>query len=241
MAITLDVANVGTGESDGSATVALTTGATVAVGARIFVGVGADVSGADLTVTSISGGGLTWVIEGTLSDTTIGYGAGVALAYADAPAGLASGTTITATWSVAPFNSVIAASSYLGISGTRDVERTDTLAATAAWVTGSLTTSEAGEMVITALCSRLVGTAITSAPSSGVEDQDFDGATQGELILLQRRIEATAGAYTLAGTISATPESTVAVTAAYKAAPELYANPGYSDFPKYLLAGGTTV
>lgn len=49
----------------------------------------------NVTLTSVSGGGLTWTIEGQSAGSTYH----VAIATADAPAGLASGTTITFTLS----------------------------------------------------------------------------------------------------------------------------------------------
>jgi len=226
MAITLDVANVGQGEASGGAvtSVALTTSAAVAVGGRIFVGVGMDTSGADMTVSVVSGGSLTWIVEGTLTDQTFGFGAGVGLAYADAPAGLASSTVITATLVGGPaFDAVIAASSYLGISGVRDVERTDVLAGGTAWATGSLTTSEGGEIVITAACGRFGVSNTPTAP--GIEDQDYDGTSRNSIIILQRRIEASAGSYALAGTFSTAQDSFAAVTAAYKAAAVIEESP----------------
>jgi hypothetical protein len=98
MAIAFDASLGGTAFTTGTSTTAAhTTTAAAAAGSRIIVCVG-DFS-PTVTVSSVSGGGLTWVKDAQDSTTTSGHSARGAVFSADAPSGLASGTTITATYS----------------------------------------------------------------------------------------------------------------------------------------------
>jgi hypothetical protein len=84
------------GDNTASTTLAFTTSGTVPAGGWILVGVGSDAA----LATSISCGGLTWVIASTASDAPNLIFSSIAYAYA--PAGLASGTAGTITYAASP-------------------------------------------------------------------------------------------------------------------------------------------
>jgi hypothetical protein len=94
LAITLDQTNVGSAaNSASSTTLALVTSNIVAVGATIFISGIANAA----TVSSVSGGSISWVVD-TTSATTNAF---ASLIRGYASAGLASGSTITLTYNVA--------------------------------------------------------------------------------------------------------------------------------------------
>lgn len=76
-----------------SGTQAFNTTVTIPPGAKVWVVVGW--FDAVVTLSSVGGGGLTWTIDHQGKNGSVG----IAIVSADAPAGVASGTTITATYS----------------------------------------------------------------------------------------------------------------------------------------------
>lgn len=91
-------------------TIADTTTSSIAAGRKVFAAIGWF---GNVTVTGVSGGGLTWTVNASSP------GAGVihtAIASADAPAGLASSTVITATFSATCFARAIRISSCDGLA-----------------------------------------------------------------------------------------------------------------------------
>lgn len=115
MAITFD-ANLGSFQaSTTGTTVAMTTSAAAASATRIIATVTARTSASLPTVTGISGGSLTWVKD---FEHTGGNNVLQSIWSADAPAGLASSTTITATYSGTATAAGITAMSIAGIGGT---------------------------------------------------------------------------------------------------------------------------
>lgn len=221
MAIALDVANVGQnfGNNGGAANFSstVTTGSAVASGARVFAAfhhdTGGDTSGGQ---TGCTGGGLTWTLVG---DGHPSFGANYgALWYADAPAGLASSTVITMTTNLGTtWDWAVVVSSYKATSGFVLDVAADVVVnnGATAWASGTKVTS--APALVIALCASRDSN--TNAPTSpAVEDQDkISNACE---TIIERRIESSAGSYTVAGTVSTTPASNgiVVVTAAYREA-----------------------
>ena len=97
MAIVIDQLSIGeTAADSASSTVAFTTNQTVASNGFIVVTV-TWINPSGQTLLSVGGGGLTWNID--KQGQTGGTEAPTAIVSAQAPSGLASGTTITATFS----------------------------------------------------------------------------------------------------------------------------------------------
>jgi hypothetical protein len=101
----------GTGTSS-SSTVAVTTNGAAASG-NFIIGVATTRQTNNTTLTSVSGGGLTWTVDATLAGTSSN---GFGLFSAPAPAGLASSTTVTATFSAAATRQTIALFEFSGIA-----------------------------------------------------------------------------------------------------------------------------
>jgi hypothetical protein len=108
-----DKVNIGTVVNDGpnSTSIAFTTTQIVAAGGLIVAGFGFDVSSA--TITAVSGGGLTWTILN--KGSSLAAFDGCALAWALAPSGLVSGTTITGTISATCFGRTAGGLSFTGV------------------------------------------------------------------------------------------------------------------------------
>jgi hypothetical protein len=196
----------------GSATIAFTTTATVAAGSFIVVGLGWFTS---VTLSSVAGGGLTWTI-----DKQGGGGDAVdqnAIVSAQAPSGLASSTTITATLSAGSSPArVIGGASFTGVKTSLPVDVTagPTQVTATGWSTGSMTVA-AGSLI--------VGVNFNGATSSGntptspaAEMWDRTHADGFECVA-EYRIESSAGSYAVDGTYGAsTKHSNIGV--AYLAA-----------------------
>jgi hypothetical protein len=212
MAIGVDRLSIGFAGIDSAATtIPFTTTVTVAAGATIFLGV----SWGDQTVTlsSVSGGGLSWTID----KQSPGNGnCGCAVVSAYAAAGLASGTVITATYSAAVAGRGIGGLSLTGVVTSSPLDTTTGPSdfSTAAWTTS--TTIQAGSVIIAvAHGSQTNDSSTVTAPS--VEALDFNGGSGTFCQTVCYRIEAVGGAYTVAGTWTGTEVGT-AISAAYKAA-----------------------
>jgi hypothetical protein len=215
MPIAVDQVNVGEFALDSSAsTIAVTTSATVASGGFIvlyFTWVGPSV-----TLSSVSGGGLTWTIDKQGESTGLDPDCDGAIVSAPAPAGLASGTTITGTLSAATVGGCsVAATSFTGVltPGSVDTTAGPSDYTTTAW-TVSMTTSGSAVLVAGAMDFHTSDTSTITSPS--VEAHDF-GAAGGFEQTVGYRIEPAAGTYTVAGTWAASATGT-ALGVAYKAA-----------------------
>ena len=90
-----------------------TTSAAAVARSRVFVFV--TWNNATRTLTSLSGGGLTWTVDVQAKDSSNTHGA---IASASAPAGLVSGTALTATFSGSVGHGLMAAASFTGIAST---------------------------------------------------------------------------------------------------------------------------
>lgn len=199
-----------------SNTAALSTSNPVATGGRVFLC--AQWFDATATLSSVSGGSLTWVIDTQQHDTNSFVGQ--AIVTADAPAGLSASASITPTFSNSPSGYSLSAFSMTGVaggaSGYIDVVATARLQFTvSAWSSNNLVTTNANDVC--------VGIAIpnggnpTNTPSgSATEEFDFAGNAYQQVV--EWRIENTTGTKTIAGTWSTSTWDTYIVAAAYKAA-----------------------
>jgi hypothetical protein len=136
------------GGGSASTTLTVTTGATVPAGGRIFIVVGWYHATA---TAAASGGGLTWVSDGVrINTTTANYH--TAVLSADAPSGLASGTVLTVTFSVASDNLAISCFYATGVtsgaSGYLDGTAVGGNGTTTAHTTASLATSNADDILV---------------------------------------------------------------------------------------------
>lgn len=160
-----------------TATWALNTSVTVAAGSWIVIVCGMAASSAR-SLTSVSGGGLTWVVEVTTSNTRA-----VAIARAYAPAGLASGTALTMTWSGTTTNGKWAVGrevTGLGSGSTTDQTGTGSAGATTTPTVTTLAATESGAALISFAGFSQVATGATGTPSgSYVERGDVAFGTGG--------------------------------------------------------------
>jgi len=237
MAIALDVANVGRGNNGGGGitSCSLTTSSAVASGARIFLCLSWQLGGGTPVFSSMTAaGGLTWTLEAQIGDGALGDSSGAALIYADAPAGLASSTTLTASWTGTAFAAVLLGSSYTGITGTRTAEGTDRVGTTTTWTSPTIAVGAGG--IVIGICANDNSPQANTPTAPAVEDNDF--ANPSELIygVIERRIEASAGSYNVAGTLTTAPGvNNAIVVASYEATASV--TPGPGDNPPIGIAG----
>jgi hypothetical protein len=191
--IALD-ANLGTkNENVTSTTMTLTTNAAAAANTRIFLFVNWNHTSRALT--SVSGGSLTWTVDQQVKDGAKFHGA---IASASAPAGLAAGTVITATFSGSVVHGLIAAASFGGIATTNPVDRigSSIQRGVAAW-TDTITTTNANDLVLGWSGLDTVTTSTPGAPST--EIHDFSNSAFDQSATSVYRIETTLGVKTVAG------------------------------------------
>ena len=187
--------NLGTkNENVASATMTLTTTGAAAAQGRVFLFV--NWNHTSRTLTSVSGGGLTWTVDAQVKDSSKYHGA---IASASAPTGLASGTVITATFSGSVTHGLISAASFTGIASTNPVDRsgTSTQRGVAAWA-DSVTTTNANDLVLGWSGLDAITTSTPGAPN--IEIHDFSNTVFGEAATSVYRIESTVGAKTVNGT-----------------------------------------
>lgn len=226
MAIAVDQASLGTTATVASATtIVLTTTAAVAVGGFIVLFIGWENAG---TVTvSVAGGGLTWAVD--VQGKHDSQNPHSAIATAQAPAGLASSTAITATFSSTSTGRAIAGSSFTGIATASALD-----AATApvaggggtTWTTPNVTTTNADDLLVGMQhASNAAGpTSAIDSPATELHDfsSDFDLTTTGY------RIVTSTGTYAISGTWSASIFQDGGPIAAYKgAAPKSLLAPSF--------------
>lgn len=231
MAIAIDQANAGTAVNDATGTsLAVSTSQAVASSGFIVVSVG----WWDTTVTlsSVSGGGLTWAIAVQGKHPSQNWQQ--AIAYAQAPSGLASGTTITANFSATTPGRQIGVLSFTGVATSSPVDVTAAVNTTGAstWTTGNMTIL-AGSVIVATSHADGGGatTSTTTAPS--IEALDWsDGANTSQTTAY--RIEASAGTYAVAGTWTGTTANACVGAAFLEGAVQTAGVSGvdYSLFPK---------
>jgi hypothetical protein len=199
-------------ENASASTIKLTTSAAAASNTRVFVFV--DWYSGSGTLSSLSGGGLSWSVDVQAKD---GTGYHTAIASASAAAGLASSTVLTATFSGSVTPGLIAAASFTGIASTSplDVKATNLQGGVAAW-TGSVTTTNANDLVIG--WSGIDKLTTTTAASPNLKIFDFGNTYLGEAAAAEYQIDTTTGSKTVNGTWASASGATAnsTVLAAYK-------------------------
>jgi hypothetical protein len=214
MAVTLD-RSLGTSNASGAASVNLVTSGAAAAGTLIVLDVGAFVTGSP-TVTVTGTGGLTWATATSGSSGSLRK----YLFYAFAPAGLASGTTLTVSAGSGTHDWLIDGGSWLGvdISGTLAnalVAFNSVAASTAAWSTGTIAAG-AGNLLVAGVFEDGSGTATSTTTAPALELNDFNNATQTEAQTMGYKLSASASD-SIAGAWSSALGH-VCVGAAFKAA-----------------------
>lgn len=231
MAIALDQANIGTtGQDAGSGTtITVTTTAPVAANRFIVLEIGGFAP--SITVTTISdnsGSPLTWTVDqqGHVANPASAL---AAIASAQCPAGLASGTVITVTYSASSQARAVSVSTWSGVATTSPVDTTagpvGVSPAAAGYTTGNVAVLAGSVLISSTMQETGAFTSTPTAPS--IELRDWL-STSGSSQVANYRIEASAGTVAVAGTFSTAGQSnTVAV--AYKegiagATPLVFAN-----------------
>lgn len=212
MAVALDTL-LGIGNSSGSATTTITTGAAVAAGSMVIVRVARWAIDGTSTL-AFAGGSLTWAKDHEVTSGNVK----IAQFRAHAPSGLASSTVLTATHGnvSSGLDCLADAVAYSGIDTSGTVTAFNGAgAATSAWGSGSVT-GNVGDALIGG-CFRDGGSATSSAPGgSATERYDTNNAGQNETLVTQDLLSI-AGSTALTGTWSAAAGH-VAVAVSYKAA-----------------------
>ena len=182
--------------------VTLTTSATVPSGAlvNVFVGWGDSVA---RTLSSVSGGSLTWTIDKQVPFS----GAlewGFAVVSAQAPAGLASSTVLSTTFSGTVTGSLIAGCYTTGLATSSPVDVSDGAGGTSdPWDTTATTTTVADTLVIGG-CFRNGGN--TNTPSGGATElHDFQLAAEAWALCTEYKILSATASTSLTGTWTNNP------------------------------------
>lgn len=204
----------GTVSSAGS--VAFTSGAAIPSGALAIVLVGW--YGSTIT-TTLSGGGLVW---GTADKTQQGASDTnykCAIYSAQAPAGAASASAFTGTFSAAASNPMIAGFYCTGLASSSQVDATggqNTTGTSTAWSSGNITNVTADALIV-AGCT-VDGAQTSTAGGGSTELFDFANAGAGTRMTVVYRVVAAISTYALSGTLSANNSlERVAPVVAYKA------------------------
>lgn len=210
MAIAIDQANAGTA-ANGAAGTSLGVSTTATVAASGFIVASVMWWHATATLSSVSGGGLSWniAIQGKHSSQN----PAAAIAYAQAPSGLASGTTLTANYSASVNDRQIGITSFTGVATSSPVDTTAGPVSnnTTGWTTGNVTIA-AGSVLIG--FSHLDSASTDTITSPSIEALDWAGS--GSAGTTGYRIESSAGSYAIAGTWGSAA-STVTFAAAFLA------------------------
>jgi len=213
MAIAVDQSTIGSAGPAGAAgTIAFTTSAVVASNAFIVVGV--QWFGSGITLSSVAGGSLSWAVDVQGVDAA-SNNSHVGFASAQAPAGLASGTTITATMSGSADGRAICGTSLTGVKTSSAVDAVGTVTGSAGstnWSTGNV--SVAAGSVLFGTCFSQTSGASSTATAPSVETHDF-ASGGGDSVTMAYRIEASAGSVAVAGVWTGAPGFLSAIGAAY--------------------------
>lgn len=211
MSITVDKASLFTpvGNAGSVTSQAATTNQAVASGAMILLAVCSYSSIATARTHSVAGGSLTWTEMATAARGSMR----VSLFRAFAPSGLASGATITATYSAAATTRALAALSLLGVDTSSPVvgsAGTSTAGAVAAaWTAGSVTPTAIDQWV-TGLVMADSSTATTSTPAaSWTEDFDWNSTAAGNSFSLIHRFPPDTNALNPSGTWANSSQTSV--------------------------------
>lgn len=207
MAITVDQTSLGTGNASGAASVSMTTTAAVASGGMIAFVVGM-FRNAVITVTATMAGTSMTAAHNLRSGSLH-----IWLFYGFPSGGLASGSTLQATFTGNTADTICGAASYAGVDTTGTVTAFNAAAAaTAAWGSGNVA-GNSGDALIGGMFTD--GGASSSTPGgTAVERIDRNVAGQSETLVLED-ILSIGGTTALAGTLD-TAASNIAVAAAFK-------------------------
>jgi hypothetical protein len=218
VAIAVNVADLGKAGADpSSTTIAFTTTGAVAAGGFIIVSVGWFDAAA--TLSSVAGGGLTWTID-KQGHPTNPAASNSALVSAQAPAGLASSTAITATLSAGVVARTIGGTSFTGVATSSPVDGTPPATAgvsptNTAWASNSATISAGSILVATAY--NETGNFTNTVTSPSLQAVLMPNSVSPTSQVTCYRIESSAGSYTVAGTWSGAALTAINAVA-YKAA-----------------------
>lgn len=202
MAITVDQSTIGqTAEVGDGTTVAITTTAAVASSATIVIGIVWYTDTGTEVISTISDGTNTYTVHGT--PTQVGNYR-IVLATAYAASGLASSSTITVTFSDSVAARQACASSFLSVLDSSPLDDTagdaltDPPEANPVWTTGTLTTTQDGDLLVGLSYN---GGLFASTPTSPcVETHDFQVGTPADnTVTMLYRLATSAGNYTPGG------------------------------------------
>jgi len=195
-----------------STTMALTTTAAAAAHSRVFVFV--QWNNSTRTLTSVSGGGLTWTVDIQAKEANNEH---LAIASADNPAGLAAGATITATFSGSAGHGLIAGASFTGVSAQTPLDATasSTGSGSRTW-SATLTTQNASDLVLAVSTIDANTTSTTSQPATEIHDYGDVNYYAWQTSAYQTTTSP--GTQTTTGTWAANTNATgnLTITAAYK-------------------------
>lgn len=205
-------------DATGGTSPTLTTSAAAAAGTRIILFAGWTTGPVAAHMTSVTGGGLTWVVDRNDDDEVNFFGTGIASA--DAPSGLASSTVITMNFDGSAAQVASAAASFTGVatgaSGYVDVTVAPASATTAAWSSGAMVTTQ-DDVLVVAVYGDNTRTSTTTGPAT--ELFDFNGGGGFNCMTVAYQIVTTAGSTTISGTWDTTPIDWQAVGVGYEVAP----------------------
>lgn len=205
---------------------ALTTTASVPAGGKIWVWVGWAAATTLNTVADNSGSPLSWTIAATVANGN----AKQALVWADAPAGLASGTVITATFSAASGSRYMQGAYSTAVkAGAAAAVAAPGTGGTTNWASGALTVP-AGSILIGGCYSGSGTTTVTNTPTGGnTELHDQNIATDSALTSCYQMGSDTSIAAQGTWSANGSPNAALAVQFDPEGVPDI--EPDYSEFP----------
>jgi hypothetical protein len=162
------------------------------------------------TLSSVSGGGLTWTIDRQVKNAS---NFRIAIASASAPFGLAPGQVLRASFSGSVTHGLIAAASFTGISPTSPVDASaSTIQGGVVGWSADVTSTNANDLVVGLSTIDANATSIPTAPNTEVHD--FGNTSFFSWATTTYRIDTTAGLKTVNGTWSRATGSTANATLA---------------------------
>lgn len=201
MAIVFDTDLNSTAATAASTSLAHSTGATVAAGATIHLLVGW--FHATGTLTSVTGGSLTWTIDKQIKNGSVG----IALVSAYAAGGVASGTSLTANYSASSQNRGVSGWSFTGIATSSPVDTSASATGSSTAWTGGTCTTTAADTVVVGVAHGDAAIDLTSTPSATWTEVpptagDFNAVGNGATFTAVYKIVSSAGANTPGGSFS---------------------------------------
>lgn len=216
MAIAIDQATIG-GMSDlgDKTTYTLTTTAAVASGGFIVLGFQCVDNPTTITSVTDDGPGLTWSIDKTGQASNWSY----AIISAQAPSGMASGTTISINLNTGGIVAIAGACSFTGVATSSPIDGTplgptgDTVQA---WSTGNYTV-QAGSVLV-GYCVNTTNDSANTPTAPSVEAWEQGSGGNGFVGAMEYRIESSAGSVAVAGSWGTAPITTNIAVAYLEAA-----------------------